>query len=1112
MREPASVSPTARPAGFARCVVGRVRRLAEAACACAVATLIATTTAHATGTAVNGPIIEPEGTSAGGCHIVSRAPDGSNPTELLSTCPNASFDEDGNVTAETVYGGTSGIEIVVDGKVTRSITVANLPAGDGYAGPQLSPDGHWVGFYLIPSDPSDDASLYIAPTDGSSPAREVVADANPSVLEWTPDSKRIVTFVPRENTETTFEELVSIDAASGVVTDLSTAANIAPTDFASWNSESFTVADISPDGARALIEATRDPNCCDLDTRLWEIKLGAGTATRVSNSEYDLVEYNDGDSGVAAAQYSPDGTKIAIHVLKGSAVDSKSPLVGEYLVLHPLHATDPTLDHVVPIQPFVSPVNGYMFWEPTNSVSIDSPIAGAIVDADAAEHAAAGDPAGVVKATITGPDFATWCYTVGPVSPPPASLCKTPLTGTSPHHVTIPYSRIVDSLKQGPNTITVYAVTTSQHVVSTTRTFQWHLPPIIFVPGFGGSEIKCATGEVLFPQLATQYWIDFKHMRLDNDGFSPYPDGDSCTQSATAAGLVRSVAIGSLTIDIYGAGEDWLKSLSDPANGRPEYTYYYDWRKSPSYNVDGLNQMVDMARGAAHVDKVVLVGHSMGGLVIRTFLANPAYAAKVTRAITLGTPYWGAPKSIFPIEEGHESPDIGAYQIDPFAKSADFQRFAATSSGLDSLLPGDNYPGPWLGVQGSGGLSWIAQAQLATFLETNFGASTSLINSARALHDQIDGFPTTAVDYRALVSGGTPTITKVILTKGIFGWSELSMDYGDGDGTVPLTSQKQQANLGVDHVLGSQVPIYVQCFVGHMAETEDPGIQARLQAWISEGKPIPTNGSAGCTASGDELNIPDPSGGDTSGDVTTALAPQTPGALTLAQAQIRGLVQVLTFPDHEIVVANSHDPVDLELPPGVHDLTVTPLSGSVRGPAQRYNSSGAISSVSVSGVTAQPTAGGTVLNPIHGVPPAPRTVALVRIRGGRAVLSDHATGGAPYVRVGSRAPRLWRHPITLPRTRIGTVAFAAVNAFGTSEPEHFIRATGAVRSRRGIIVTVVCSRGEQGRCVGTLRDGRARVAYSLAPGHKRRVTLRRARHRTISVLDHATLIEELTAG
>jgi triacylglycerol esterase/lipase EstA (alpha/beta hydrolase family) len=39
------------------------------------------------------------------------------------------------------------------------------------------------------------------------------------------------------------------------------------------------------------------------------------------------------------------------------------------------------------------------------------------------------------------------------------------------------------------------------------------------------------------------------------------------------------------------------------------------------------------------------MAHSMGGLVTQAYISYAPYAEKVARAITLGTPYWGAPKS-----------------------------------------------------------------------------------------------------------------------------------------------------------------------------------------------------------------------------------------------------------------------------------------------------------------------------------------------------------------------------------------------------------------------------------------------------------------------------------
>ena len=82
--------------------------------------------------------------------------------------------------------------------------------------------------------------------------------------------------------------------------------------------------------------------------------------------------------------------------------------------------------------------------------------------------------------------------------------------------------------------------------------------------------------------------------------------------------------------------------LEQIAPGR--HAFAYDWRKSPAESLQALDALVDRVRGGG---KVVLLGHSMGGLVTRMYIDDPARAAKVVRAVTLGTAYWGTPKALF---------------------------------------------------------------------------------------------------------------------------------------------------------------------------------------------------------------------------------------------------------------------------------------------------------------------------------------------------------------------------------------------------------------------------------------------------------------------------------
>ena len=73
----------------------------------------------------------------------------------------------------------------------------------------------------------------------------------------------------------------------------------------------------------------------------------------------------------------------------------------------------------------------------------------------------------------------------------------------------------------------------------------------------------------------------------------------------------------------------------------------YDFRKTNSTSATKL------ATELSEYDEVVLVAHSMGGLVAGKFLANSATnRSKTTALITLGTPFVGAAKCIDVMETG----------------------------------------------------------------------------------------------------------------------------------------------------------------------------------------------------------------------------------------------------------------------------------------------------------------------------------------------------------------------------------------------------------------------------------------------------------------------------
>jgi pimeloyl-ACP methyl ester carboxylesterase len=108
---------------------------------------------------------------------------------------------------------------------------------------------------------------------------------------------------------------------------------------------------------------------------------------------------------------------------------------------------------------------------------------------------------------------------------------------------------------------------------------------------------------------------------------------------------------GTLVVFVHGLGnhesmwsEDYLRAAE--AAGAPAVTVRYTTGQPIADSGAELADLLDRVLGAWPVglDRLVLVGHSMGGLVIREALAHDrAWRGRVDQVVTLGTPHSGAP-------------------------------------------------------------------------------------------------------------------------------------------------------------------------------------------------------------------------------------------------------------------------------------------------------------------------------------------------------------------------------------------------------------------------------------------------------------------------------------
>ncbi len=191
--------------------------------------------------------------------------------------------------------------------------------------------------------------------------------------------------------------------------------------------------------------------------------------------------------------------------------------------------------------------------------------------------------------------------------------------------------------------------------------------PVVFVPGLGGS-------------FNLMVLLDWRSPTLSGWDFPPFVDyGKTFLDTFTRAGYTRDV-------DLFVAFYDWRKSVGDSAA-----SYLIPW--------------IDRARSRSGQSKVILVAHSMGGLVSRSYIQSNAYAARndVERLITLGTPHNGAPEAYYPWEGGELRWDptvntvLNVYlwyleHIHPFQSALDTLRTIRTQvPGIRDLLSVDNY-------------------------------------------------------------------------------------------------------------------------------------------------------------------------------------------------------------------------------------------------------------------------------------------------------------------------------------------------------------------------------------------------------------------------------------
>lgn len=571
--------------------------------------------------------------------------------------------------------------------------------------------------------------------------------------------------------------------------------------------------------------------------------------------------------------------------------------------------------------------------------------------------------------------------------------------------------------------------------------------PIIFIPGFLGSRLQCSSGEV---------WTsipdpDFKDAALQPDGITNSGTPGSCAATVEPISGQEGVVATAGGKDIYGEALAYLNRI---APGRV-YAYPYDWRRSPLMAVPGLNAEVDKVISDTGASRVVLMAHSMGGLVTQAYISYKPYADKVARAITLGTPYWGAPKSHTALLSG-KSDELATewFGLDfliatrglDVATSENYLQLAArTMQGLFWLYPSANF-GDWLTVHGEAFSSAPRGGSAIDPWVSVLGGVPSLVNSAIAGHATLDGFKTNEVDYSVLVGVGTPTVTSMnIEYLPVTAGAVAGVQFGSGDGTVPARSATQGA-FESGTPLGDNVPISTVCNVNHVALPGNPAVQARIEGFLLKGEAVAKASSPEeevCPYSGKTWQIftfavTKPGAASSSAAPGVTIVTAAGVSMTLTQAIEQNLVQVIREADSTIVVADNHSPVTLKLVG--HGLRVIARSLSEHkgnfGGSGRPEYYGPVNGTLTLAETGAVRRNGKHLKAVR-VGNSPHTIARVTRHGRRftvrLIAKDPAGISATYFRIGKGSSRRYGKPFAVSASQLKRLRFASVDHFGKWE-------------------------------------------------------------------------------
>jgi len=337
--------------------------------------------------------------------------------------------------------------------------------------------------------------------------------------------------------------------------------------------------------------------------------------------------------------------------------------------------------------------------------------------------------------------------------------------------------------------------------------------PVIYIPGIMGSPLYNDINDDNKLEELEKAWIgpEFLSLFLDENGIEP---ANSSFNIKVAP--IRNDTANTLRdefeqepLDLFKGFFDNMEAngyiLEDNDNnfneGENLFCFTYDWRKNNAYNAELLSEFIDSVLNWTGSNQVNLVGHSMGGIVAKTFV-KLFDKSRVKKLVFIGTPHLGAPEVLTVMLTGK------LFEwLNNFATNLYFRQLARNLPSCYQLIPTSTHFDLTLNNGFSGGVevysecfqlldgSYLTYGELIEYLrnyESPLGEdlNDALLDSSEFFKENIDTVDFGDVQVFNIVGANQWTIglNRETLDP-IFNWIVIEdVRNLNGDYTVPLRS------------------------------------------------------------------------------------------------------------------------------------------------------------------------------------------------------------------------------------------------------------------------------------------------------------------------------------